>query len=503
MAGAVATPNPSSRAAALAALFAGLDRAHGEFRVSGRSPTGKVIGKAVTVRAPATLELWEKHLAGEQGLGIVPIMADGRCQWAALDIDDHGLDLAALVAKIAEAKLPLIACRSKSGGAHCFLFLKEPLDTALVREHLLVWAAWLGYGGCEVFPKQTKLADDNDVGNWLNMPYFDADRTMRYAVDPHTGEALTLDEFLELARATAIDGDELADIELPQLAESKFPGAPPCLQTLAAQGVAAGQRNEALFNFGVYLRLSHGDRWEDELERVNYELLDPPLKSREVQAVVKSLKKKDYFYKCEEPPIRPLCNKPMCRRCEFGVGGAGQVAVEITGLMRVDTRPPVWYADVDGERLQLSTEDLINQRRFAAKCMERLGKWPTAMKAPEWQRLINQLMETMEVVEVPNDSGPEGQFWDLLWQFLEAAGTQGRRREDLATHNKVWREDGYIWFRSLGLMDWLKMHRFTELTSAKIWALLRSNPRVRHKAFNIHGRCVQAWGLPYEDQSED
>jgi len=490
-------------ATSIATLFEGLDRAHGEFRISGRGPSGKVIGKAATVRSPATPELWQAHLAGKQGLGIVPIRADDTCLWACLDIDDHQIDHNALVARIREAKLPLIVARSKSGGAHAFVFFRQPVDCAIVREHLLAWAAWLGYGGCEIFPKQSRLADKDDVGNWLNMPYFDAARTVRYALHPDTGEALELADFVALAEERRITADDLAGIELPQPAEDVLPGAPPCLQMLASQSVPAGQRNEALFNFGVYCRLSSPDDWEDRLEEINHEIMTPPLKSGEVQAVVKSLKRKDYFYRCEQPPIRPLCNKPACRRCKHGIGGAGQVDIEITGLTRVDTRPPVWYADVDGERLQLSTEDLVNQRRFAVRCMETLGKWPTARKPAEWQRLINQLMETMEVVEVPRDSGPEGQFWDLLWQYLEGQGNQAGKREDILARNLVWREDGYIWFRSIALTDWLKMHRFTELPTSKIWALLRSHPQVRHKAFNIRGRCIQVWGMPYDDTRED
>ena len=32
--------------------------------------------------------------------------------------------------------------------------------------------AVLGYGGSEVFPKQTELKSKDDTGNFLNLPYF-------------------------------------------------------------------------------------------------------------------------------------------------------------------------------------------------------------------------------------------------------------------------------------------------------------------------------------------
>ena len=30
--------------------------------------------------------------------------------------------------------------------------------------------------------RQTKLINDDDVGSWLNMPYFNGDETDRYAI---------------------------------------------------------------------------------------------------------------------------------------------------------------------------------------------------------------------------------------------------------------------------------------------------------------------------------
>ena len=43
-------------------------------------------------------------------------------------------------------------------------------------------SAYLGYGGCEIFPKQEELlVERGDIGNFINLPYFDAEQTMRYA----------------------------------------------------------------------------------------------------------------------------------------------------------------------------------------------------------------------------------------------------------------------------------------------------------------------------------
>ena len=67
-------------------------------------------------------------IEGKQSLGIIPIRDDNKCIWGCVDIDSYaGFDHKKLIDKIKEAKLPLVVCRSKSGGAHVFLFAEEPL----------------------------------------------------------------------------------------------------------------------------------------------------------------------------------------------------------------------------------------------------------------------------------------------------------------------------------------------------------------------------------------
>ena len=53
-----------------------------------------------------------------------------------IDVDTYPLDYGVIVSKIRNLKLPLVMCRSKSGGAHIFLFTKEPVPAKLIREKL-------------------------------------------------------------------------------------------------------------------------------------------------------------------------------------------------------------------------------------------------------------------------------------------------------------------------------------------------------------------------------
>jgi hypothetical protein len=73
-----------------------------------------------------TDELWDNHFEGEgAALGIIPITENNDCRWGCIDIDEYNFDHTSLIKSIRNHKLPLIVCRSKSGGAHVFLFTKK------------------------------------------------------------------------------------------------------------------------------------------------------------------------------------------------------------------------------------------------------------------------------------------------------------------------------------------------------------------------------------------
>ena len=93
------------------------------------------------------------------------------------------------------------------------------------------------------------------------------------------------------------------------------------------------------------------------------------------------IQKKKYYYRCEEPPISSLCNKRICKNKKFGVGGGEEeIPYELGTLIKIDTDPPTWFIDVDGHRLELSTEDLMSQERFRRKCVDTINKLPRTIK---------------------------------------------------------------------------------------------------------------------------
>ena len=275
-----------------ARIFRGLDKAYGTFDITEKSASGKAKGKARIVRDPRTLATFTAHLKGQQSVGIVPINEDNNCWWGAIDVDMYPLDHTKLVAIVKELNFPLVVCRSKSGGGHIYVFLTEPVPAELVQNKLKEIAGEIGYADTtEIFPKQIQLVlERGDTGNFLNLPYFDHENGLRYAIKDG-GEAATLEEFLDMAEKNAITREDLEAIltHKTEAVDEKLKDGPPCLQALIRHGFPEGTRNNGLFNIGVYLRKAFPDNWENKILEYNQAMMDPPLSLNEVNVVAEQI----------------------------------------------------------------------------------------------------------------------------------------------------------------------------------------------------------------------
>ena len=244
-------------------IFYGLDRAHGVTLVGESNGDGnKIKGKSFVKREPVTDDLWQKHLDGKDSLGVIPINDDNKCKWGCIDIDSYaGFDHKKLINKIKQFQLPLIVCRSKSGGAHVFLFTKDYVSASLMQDKLNEIRSVLGYGGSEVFPKQRELKSKDDTGNFLNLPYFNCSQTTRYAF-LEDGEAASIESFFELYERYKQQDISTIEIKRP---ETPYSDGPPCIELMAQNKIGEGGRNNALFHYGVYAKSKWPENWKTKI----------------------------------------------------------------------------------------------------------------------------------------------------------------------------------------------------------------------------------------------
>lgn len=470
-------------------LFDGCRKSYGTYSAKLiEQEDGKLKGKAATIRGDVTIELWMQHLIGKQGLGIIPIDESSRVRFGAIDIDEYPLDLQKLNENIQRLKLPLVLCRTKSGGAHIYLFLDTFYDALEVQKILRELAAILGYGNSEIFPKQTKILEERgDAGSWINVPYFNSAKTERYALGAN-GEILQFTKFMEYARSKIV---ALKDVVTVRAINDLLPDGPPCLNHLCSMEFPSGTRNNGLFNLAVYARKKYGDDWKTHVQEYNGKFMTPPLEASEVMGIIKSVEKKEFQYTCKQPPIANYCNMPKCRACKCGIGVGNLGMPKFGSLTKIMTSPPLWFLEVEsGGRLELTTDDLQSPRNFQNKCMETLNIMPILPKMDVWQEIIHTLLQEVTEIEIPEEATPQG----LLWQHLEdfcTSRVQGRTVEDLLL-GKPWLNNGYYYFRLRDFLSYLERQKFKLLPLHHI-SMHLSEWKLGKKFWNIAGRGANTY----------
>jgi len=437
-------------------IFKGLESAHGitskteEIRHDGKNEV-----RSKTIREPVTNELWQKHLNGEEpGLGIIPINEENKCKWGAIDIDTYPFDHLKLIQKIRENKFPLIVFRSKSGGAHVYCFTKQFVAASLMRQKLQLMASALGYAKAEIFPKQSKvMASRGDVGSFLNMPYHGGDRTVKYAIDDN-GNSLTIEKFIKAYELIALEDIELENLFVNKKKEKikeEFPDGPPCLNTIIKNGpivegngdVAASGRDNGLFNIGVYVKKSNPIGWEDKLEDYNTEkYIKPPLKSKDIDRIVKQLDKKDYDYRCTDKPICNFCNEALCYTKQYGKGGDVRMPA-IESIRKYESDPPIFFVDINGDNIEVDAPTLHDHEKFSIACMTELGTPLIPVAKLVWRKQLASLMKNMATLEAPDDTKVDIQLKELLTEFVSR---DGKTMEDILKR-KPYTENGVSYFK--------------------------------------------------------
>ena len=402
-------------------IFKGLERAHGCTKINTPGENGvKVKGQSFVVRQPVTDDLWLKHLGGSQSLGIIPINDDNQCQWGCVDIDSYaGFDHKKLINQIKQLNLPLVVCRSKSGGAHVFLFTTEPVSAERMRDKLTEIKTALGYGGSEVFPKQIKLKSQDDTGNFLNLPYFNGDNTTRYAFLSN-GEAANLSGFYGEYDRNKQTAEQFKKIKIER-PKSEYDDAPPCIELMSMnkvlEGDKGGGRDNALFHYAVYAKKKWPSEWKTQITLFNAASCQPPYEEAGVARIIAQHEKKEWGYKCNDVPMCNLCDKKLCRTRKFGIGDE-IVFPALTDLQKIKLEKPYYYLNVDGERLHLENVKFLKQQSlFQEACMEQLDFKPPTVKPKDWDTIINPLMKNHEPVEPPEGVTTPDQLKSHLEEF--------------------------------------------------------------------------------------
>jgi hypothetical protein len=361
-------------------------------------------------------------------------------------------------------------------------------------------AMLMGFGNCEIFPKQNAI-DADGIGNWINVPYFGGVRGLRYCVNAD-GNALTPEQFIQRAEEWAVEPDWF-DKKLVVVEE--FADGPPCLQALCQSGFPNGTRNNGLYNIGVYLKKAKPDDWKNELDVFNHRYMQPALLMSEVLGTIKSISKKDYAYQCHQQPLVSHCNSALCRTRKFGVGGGNGNGTSgrfptLEGLIKIATEPPLWVWTIEGKKVQLTTNELQNPIEFQKRCMETICMMPLVPSRPVWTAAVQHAMETVTIVEAPPDASDSGQFWEHVESFCTGRAQALSKKEIVL--GKPCTEAGRTYFRMSDLIAYLNRKKFTKFSAPNIAAMLQE-VGAQHHASNFSGHTCNYWSLAEFSKSSD
>ncbi len=280
----------NSIATRLHALFQGSSKAHGLYMPTEGPSQGKQKGKASTLTGPATVEHWQAHLGGREGLGVVPLLDNSTCVWGAVDLDVYDLKHGQVAALVVGLGLPAMVARSRSGGAHVLLFASEPVPAEQMQARLAEVAAALGHPDAELFPAQVDPTKCG--GNWVNAPYWNGDATTRYAVTPD-GQAQSVADFVDRAeRMKNVTGPDWFSTPL------RLPNAPASAPVkprrksgfMLPETITEGGRDKTLASMAGTMRRvgASQDVILAALQQLNRQC-DPPLTDAQVEKIARSV----------------------------------------------------------------------------------------------------------------------------------------------------------------------------------------------------------------------
>lgn len=376
-------------------------------------PGQKIKTKITNNEGTVDKDLLMKHLNGDFGVGVCPVNAEGKCWFGVLDIDFYQSKIKRVLHFIKEYQLPLLPFRSKSGGLHVYLFLSKGVSAKTMRETLnqIVYYFSLdmlyGKAKVEVFPKQEKA---EGFGSSVTLPYFNAEHPYTYLLDLD-GNPVPFKEALDYIQKhiSSIDAVKEALEHLP------YNDAPPCIQRILISEDVGGEdtgRNNFLYSFAVYAKKKWGNGFEDYVKEVN-DSFEVPLEDSVVEQTCTSVREHEYVYKCKDIPCNSFCDKPTCRKREFGLGkDKGHfTGIDYGQLYRYKTAEPyyVWKLRLQGQETWVDVvfKDegyLLDQKNFAKMCVRYLNQAPMQVSNNDWYAVLNSILPNIQDVEVKQES---------------------------------------------------------------------------------------------------
>ena len=174
----------------------------------------------------------------------------------------------------------------------------------------------------------------------------------------------------------------------------------------------------------------------------------------------------------------------------------------LNSVTKMLTKPPTYYLTLNSKRIgPLRAKQIYNFLDFKEIVFENLDMLLPKVNDKIWTETVNDLMQKLEAVEVPDDSSNEGRLYELLERFCTGS-TSSTEYEDLLRGKAIIQEEKTL-FRINDFMEFLDRHRFKEFKLHEITAYLK-NLGATHSGKKIKGKFTNAWSIKnFETQNEE
>ena len=405
-----------------------------------------------TKQSPPIEDVYIGHLKGEFRIGIMPIKSNGRCNFGAIDIDTT-VDFIDICSKVKAKKLPLLCCRSKSGGAHLYTFIGgEGEKASSLKAKLSKWAVELGFTKHETYPKQDEVFGGQ--GNGIHIPYQNCQGagTQVFAFSEN-GTPLEFEDFLNLAEQMKQSTNKFIDLNLP----------PSCIRGYLIDGetIEKGTQHNVLLQIMAFLNKKYLTISKEEfyikVKEISDVACDPTPKEKDLKRLSNSYFTAKYHYSCNNcSTISDRCDRAECEQLKYGVNNKqifvddyiekapktskkeiknakieAEIKNRITNLHKVNTSPLTYTLSVDGIKIHISSSELLSLAKFEEYLMANVGITLPYCTPQIWKNVLNSLFQNIEA-EAPNlNYSEKEEFRHTLEEYLNEVPTVNDREEGL------------------------------------------------------------------------
>jgi len=421
---------------------------------------------------PITDKDYLDHLSGKKSIGIQPCRIDKTVQFGCIDVDppDYGtFKIEKYLASIQQHKLPIVPILSKSGGLHCYVFLKEPIPTIDLIEALKAFLLPLELKPTtEVFPKQKELQKDDkgDIkpGNFINLPYYNNGDSNRYAIDRNNSK-LSLEEFIKFANESKVDNETLTKLveeahrNVLLGTDPEFEDGPPCLALCSKSKLDDG-RDRFMYNYMVFAKKKYKDKWPDQVSKANYNYLADPWDKAKLDSKLKAWKGETAGHTCYEEPIKDKCMRSLCYKRPFGVkSDSVSIFPEIQDFEMIAYAEPEYRFNVvmpSDENIQViipNTKLMTRQKDVLDLVWQQTGIYFEPLKLPQFRAKLNEWRKNGQKITPPKGTQIDDRLEEELFQFC-INGPQATQRSRLNLGSCL-TEEGFHYFRFNSFIDHL------------------------------------------------